>query len=261
VFPSLRVASDNLSHAVDQGRRQLLRTTVLRTTVLRTNVLRTNVLRTNAKRIKGSEGCLIPGDRSRNERCNMSKFVFGMMQSLDGYIAGKGQTFSAVTGSSGDPILPPPGPELSRHFSDQVRGVAGILYGRTMYEIMRYWDEDDADWEEEEHDFAAAWRSKPKWVVSRSLKTVGPNATLASGDLETFARRLKADVEGEIDVAGAQLAASLSALGLIDEYRLYLRPFVLGGGKPFFAAARPPLRLVKTDRVGEEAVRLIYVPA
>jgi riboflavin biosynthesis pyrimidine reductase len=82
-----------------------------------------------------------------------------------------------------------------------------------------------------------------------------------SADLETFARRLKADVDGEIDVAGSQLAASLSALGLIDEYRLYLRPFVLGGGKPYFAAARPPLRLVKTDLVGEDAARLICAPA
>jgi dihydrofolate reductase len=126
---------------------------------------------------------------------------------------------------------------------------------------MRYWDDELPDWEEIEHDFAAAWRSKPKWVVSRSLKTVGANATLVSADLETFARRLKADVDGEIDVAGSQLAASLSALGLIDEYRLYLRPFVLGGGKPYFAAARPPLRLVKTDLVGEDAARLICVPA
>jgi dihydrofolate reductase len=126
---------------------------------------------------------------------------------------------------------------------------------------MRYWDDDNPDWEEIESDFAAAWRSKPKWVASRSLKTVGANATLVSADLETFAGRLKADIDGEIDVAGSQLAASLSALGLIDEYRLYLRPFVFGGGKPYFAAARPPLRLVKTDLVGEDAVRLICVPA
>jgi dihydrofolate reductase len=196
-----------------------------------------------------------------NERCIMAKFVFGMMQSLDGYVAGSTQTFGSVTASSGGPMLPPPGPELSRHFNDQVRELAGIVYGTTMYEIMQYWDVDDADWEESDHDFAAVWRSKPKWVVSRSLKTVGPNATLVRGDLETFARRLKADVDGEIDVAGAQLAGSFSALGLIDEYRLYFLPVVLGGGKPYFAAAPPPLRLVKTDPIGDEAVRLICVPA
>jgi dihydrofolate reductase len=191
----------------------------------------------------------------------MAKFVFGMMQSLDGYIAAKGQTFSSTTAAPDGPPLPPPGPELHRHFNDHIRGLAGILYGTKMYEVMRFWDDDHPEFDETEHDFAAAWRSKPKWIVSRSLRTVGPNATLVSGDLETFARGLKADVDGEIDVSGAQLAASLAAFGLIDEYRLYLRPFVLGGGKPYFAAARPPLRLVKTDLFGEDAVRLIYVSA
>ena len=191
----------------------------------------------------------------------MAKLVFGMMQSLDGYIAGSDQFFGSVTGTTGGPMLPPPGPELHQHFNDHIRGVAGMLYGRRMYEIMRYWENDEPTFDEIETDFAAAWRSKPKWVASRSLKTVGPNATLVSGDLESFAKKLKADVEGEIDVAGAEVAASLSALGLIDEYRLYFRPYVLGGGKPYFAAAVPPLRLVKTERVGEEAVRIIYVPA
>jgi dihydrofolate reductase len=191
----------------------------------------------------------------------MAKFVFGMMQSLDGYIAAKGQTFSATTAAPDGPPLPPPGPELSRHFNEYIRDVAGMLYGTNMYEVMRFWDEDHSHFDAIEHDFAALWRSKPKWVVSRSLQEVGPNATLVSGDPGPFARRLKADVDGDIDIAGAKLAASLSALGLIDEYRLYLRPVVLGGGKPYFASARPPLRHVKTDLIGEDAVRLIYVPA
>jgi dihydrofolate reductase len=181
----------------------------------------------------------------------MGKLVFGMMQSLDGYIAGP----------TGLPQVFAPGPKLSRHFLDHVRGLAGMVYGTRVYEVMRYWDTDQPEWDEGDHEFAAAWRPKPKWVVSRSLQTVGANATLVSGDLEAFARRLKADVDGEIDVAGAELAGSLSALGLIDEYRLYFRPFVFGGGKPYFAAALPPLRLVKTDLVGEDAARLIYVPA
>src|SRR5262249_43026646 len=99
-----------------------------------------------------------------------------------------------------------------------------------------------------------------KWVVSRTLKTVGPNATLVNEDVGTFARKLKADVEGEIDVAGPVLAGSLTDLGLIDEYRLYFRPFVLGGGKPFFAGARPALRIVASDRVGEDAVLVTCVP-
>jgi riboflavin biosynthesis pyrimidine reductase len=65
---------------------------------------------------------------------------------------------------------------------------------------------------------------------------------------------------GDLDVAGPELAGSLTSLGLIDEYRLYFRPFVFGRGKPYFAGARPPLRLVASDFVGDEAVRLTYVP-
>jgi dihydrofolate reductase len=112
-----------------------------------------------------------------------------------------------------------------------------------------------------EHDFAAAWRGQPKWVVSRSLKSVGPNATLIADDIEAVIRGLKARLSGEVEVAGPDLARSLADLGLIDEYRLYFRPFVLGRGKPFFAGPRPPLRLVASDRVGEDAIRLTYVPA
>jgi len=181
----------------------------------------------------------------------MARLVFGMMQSLDGYVAGP----------PGGPELPAPGPALHRHFNDHVRGLAGCLYGRRLYEMMRYWDEDRPEWDAIARDYAEAWRARPKWVVSGSLKSVGPNATLVSSDVEAFVRRLKAEVDGDIDVAGPELAASLTELGLIDEYHLYLRPFVLGGGKPYFAGARPPLRLVASDLVPEDAVRLAFVPA
>jgi dihydrofolate reductase len=181
----------------------------------------------------------------------MGKLIFGMMLSLDGYVAG-------VTGG---PELPPPGIALHRHFNDYVRGLAGIVNGRRMYEVMRYWDEDRPEWDAAEHEFAAAWRAQPKWVASRSLKSVGPNATLIGDDVEAFVRRLKAEVEGDIDVAGPELAGSLTDLGLIDEYHLYFRPFVLGSGKPYFARAWPPLRLVATSPVGEDAIRLTLVTA
>jgi dihydrofolate reductase len=133
-----------------------------------------------------------------------------------------------------------------------VRDLAGCVYGRRTYEIMRYWDEDLPEWDAEELDFAAVWRSLPKWVVSRSLKSVGPNATLVQNDVGTVLRELKARLVGEIDVAGPDLARSLTDLGLVDEYRLYL---------PFFAGPRPPLRLVASDPIGEDAIRLTYVPA
>ena len=130
----------------------------------------------------------------------MAKLVFGLNQSLDGYV--DHQEFA-------------PGPSLFRHFIEQVRDLTGSVYGRRMYEVMRYWDED-----------------RPEW-----------------------------DAVGEIQVGGPDLARSLTDLGLIDEYRLYFRPVVLGRGKPFFAGPRPPLRLVANDRIGEDAIRLTYVPA
>ncbi len=177
----------------------------------------------------------------------MAKLIFGLQQSLDGYV---------------DHMeLGPPPPELSRHFAEQVRGLAGCVYGRRTYEIMRYWDEDQPDWDAEGFEFAALWRRLPKWVVSRSLKSAGPNATLVEGDLEAAIRALKAQHVGEIDVAGPALARSLTELGLIDEYRLYFRPVVLGRGAPFFAGPRPPLRLVSSDPIGEDAIRLTYIPA
>ena len=177
----------------------------------------------------------------------MAKLVYGLNQSLDGYV---------------DHLkIGPPCPALSRHFMEQVRGLTGSAYGRRMYEVMRYWDEDRPDDDAEDHDFAAVWRSKPKWVVSRTLKSVGPNAILVEDDLEAVIRGLKAQQVGEIDVAGPDLAGSLTNLGLIDEYRLYLHPVVLGGGTPFFSGPRPPLRLVASDRIGEDVIRLTYVPA
>ena len=154
-----------------------------------------------------------------------------------------------------------PSPTLFRHFIEEAQGQAGSVYGRQMYEVMRYWDDDHPEWDAEEHAFAAAWRNQPKWVVSRSLKSVGPNARLVEDDLEAAIRELKAERDGEIEVAGPSLAQSLTELGLIDEYRIYLHPVVLGHGKPYFAGPRPPLRLMTHDRIGEDVIRLTYVPA
>ncbi|MER8527279.1 MULTISPECIES: dihydrofolate reductase family protein [unclassified Mesorhizobium] len=176
----------------------------------------------------------------------MAKLVFGMNLSLDGYV--DHQEFG-------------PDPALFRHWIDHVRDLTGSIYGRRMYEVMRYWDDNHPEWTPEQRDFAMAWRSQPKWVVSRSLKSVGPNATLVMDDVEVAIRGLKTQLTGEISASGPELAQSLTDLGLIDEYRLYLHPVVLGHGKPFFTGPRPPLRLVASDRVGGEVIRLTYVPA
>jgi dihydrofolate reductase len=174
----------------------------------------------------------------------MAKLVFAMNVSLDGYIDHE--------------RFVPPGPRLFRHFIEQTRGLSGSIYGRRMYEAMRYWDEDHADWNDDLRTYAAACCGQPKWVVSRSLTSVGPNATLIRDEAEAAARAIKAERSGEILVAGPELAHSLSVL--IDEYHLYLRPVVLGNGKPFFAGPLPPLRLVANDLIGEDTIRLTYVP-
>lgn len=176
----------------------------------------------------------------------MAKFFFGMNQSLDGYV---------------DHTAFAPSPKLFRHFVEQVGTLAGSVYGRRMYEIMRYWDEDSADWGEAERDFAAAWRGQPKWVVSHTLKSVGPNATLVSSDFEAAIRKLKAELDGDVDIAGTVLARSVTELGLIDQYNLYLHPVVLGSGTPFFAGPRPPLRLTGSERMDGGVIKLTYVPA
>lgn len=176
----------------------------------------------------------------------MARLFFGMNVSLDGYV---------------DHDAFGPGEDLFRHFIGQTAGLTGSLYGRGLYEVMRYWDEDQPGWDEPEREFARAWRANPKWVASNTLTEVGPNATLVRGDaLEATVRRLKDELPGEIEVGGPVLAHSLGQKGLVDEYRLYYRPFVLGRGAPLFRGALPPLRLVANDRVGEDAVRLTYVP-
>lgn len=176
----------------------------------------------------------------------MARLVYTLNQSLDGYV---------------DHMAFGPSPALFRHFIAHAGQLAGSLYGRRMYEIMRYWDDEQAEWGEDERAFAAAWRAQPKYVVSRTLTEVGPNASLVAGDLAAAVRALKDGPDGEIEVAGPVLAGALTGLGLIDEYCIYLHPVVTGGGSPYFTGARPPLRLLGSDRVDEDVMRLRYVPA
>jgi len=179
----------------------------------------------------------------------MAKLVFGMNMSLDGYV---------------DYDRFAPDPALFRYFIAQTRNTSGSIYGPRLYELMRYWDGDE--WDQDGGDasdlraFAEAWRAMPKWVVSQSLKEVGPNATLISEDIESAIRKLKAERDGEFEVGGPKLAAGLTKLGLIDEYHVFLHPVVLGHGEPFFAGATPKLRLTGSERIGENTLKLSYVP-
>lgn len=176
----------------------------------------------------------------------MAKLIFGMNQSLDGYV---------------DHMAFAPSPTLFRHFIQEAQTQTGSVYGRKMYEIMRYWDDERPEWDGDHKAFAKAWRKQHKWVASRTLKSVGPNATLIEGELESAICKLRSEQQGEIEVAGPNLARSLTELGLIDEYRIYLHPVVLGQGTPYFAGPRPPLRLVAHDRFDGDVIRLTYVPA
>ena len=176
----------------------------------------------------------------------MAKLVYAMNQSLDGFV-------------DHDAFDPPPA--LFAHFIEQTAGLSGSIYGRVMYETMRYWDTDQPDWGQAEHDYAEAWRKQHKWVLSRTLTEVGPNATLVAGDPERLAQQLKAQVDGEILAAGPNLAGQLSAAGLVDEYQIYLHPAVVGNGKPYFLGTRPKLRLASSEKVADGVLRLVYMPA
>ena len=174
----------------------------------------------------------------------MAKFVFGMNVSLDGYV---------------DHDRFAPDEILFRHWIEQVQRTTDCLYGRKIYDLMRFWEEDRADFSDAHREFAVAWRAQKKWVVSRTLTEVGPNAVLISDDVETAARSLKARLSGDVDVCGTILAHNLGEMGLIDEYRLYFHPVILGSGKPFFAGKRPKLRLAGSQRIGDEVIQLTYV--
>ncbi len=178
----------------------------------------------------------------------MATLIYGLNQSLDGYVDHDHPAFDS------DPVL-------FRHFIEECRSQSGCIYGRTMYELMRYWDGDEPEWGEDERAYAGAWQALPKWVASRTLTSVGPNATLIEGDLGSAVRALKEEQDGVIEVAGPKLAQSLTDLGLIDEYHIYLHPAVVGKGTPFFAGTTPPLRLVAHDQISDNVICLTYAPA
>lgn len=182
----------------------------------------------------------------------MGRIVYGMLQSLDGFIAD----------DHGRITLPVPGSELHRHFNDGMRVTALSIYGRRMWETMRYWAEPDPDRDEVGAEFAELWRETPKVVVSSTLTESPEGVTLVRSDAVGAVRALKAEVDGDIEVSGATLAASLGAAGLVDEYRLYVQPVVLGSGTPYFARGfRPDLAFVGAEQLPQEVVLLRYARA
>lgn len=173
----------------------------------------------------------------------MARFVCSMNVSLDGYV---------------DHDRMAPDERVFRFWIDAVKHTPHALYGRKIYELMIYWQEDQPGWGEAEREFAAAWRAQKKWVVSQTLTDVGPNATLISSDIEARVRTLKEDLPGQVDISGTILLRSLSDWGLMDEYRLVYHPVALGTGKPLFAGPCAPLQLTASERIGEKAICLTY---
>jgi dihydrofolate reductase len=176
-----------------------------------------------------------------------------MSVSLDGYIE-----------SPNDNTWSLPDEELHRHYNELEASTDLFLYGRGLYEVMAgYWPtaEEDPAAHEVEREYARIWKPKPKIVFSTTLEQVGWNSRLVRDNVAEEVGRLKAQPGLTMSVGGPGLAASLMQLGLIDEFRLYVHPVILGGGKPMFTPLREKidLRLVETQRFGSGVVLLRYL--
>jgi dihydrofolate reductase len=183
----------------------------------------------------------------------MRKVIYAMSVSLDGFI----ET------TQGDLSWSVPDEELHKHFNERESAIGIQLYGRRLYELMAaFWPTADENPSAPPHviEYARIWKSKPKVVFSRTLDHVGSNARLVRGDIAGEVNKLKGQPGGDMIVGGAGLAATFMQLDLIDEYGLYLRPVILGGGKPMFGPLRDKmdLQLVETRHFGGGVVLLRY---
>ena len=186
----------------------------------------------------------------------MRKLVFATSLSLDGYIDAAG----------GDSNWVVPDEELHRHFNDLERDIEIMLYGRHMYELMAgFWPTADQDPSASSVivEYAKIWKPVPKIVFSSTLETVDWNSRLVKGDPVAEVASLKAQAGGSMSVGGLVLASTLASAGLIDEYRLYYVPILLGSGKAAFSQIqnRVPLRTVESHTFSSGTVLLRCVPA
>jgi dihydrofolate reductase len=193
-----------------------------------------------------------PRRSSQDAGTLMRKLIYSMGVSLDGFIAGP----------EGEIDWSAPDEELHRFHNEQTREIGAHLYGRRLYEEMTYWEtaEEDPSAGEAEREFAAIWKSMPKFVFSRTLEKVGSNATLVRGGVAEEVVKLKQQPGKDLAVGGAGLASSLIKLGLVDEYRLFVSPVILGGGTPYLPALeeRINLELVETRTFGSRVVYVRY---
>ena len=184
----------------------------------------------------------------------MRKVIYAMSVSLDGF----------VEATDGDIGWSAPDEELHRHFNDMEKNIDVHLYGRLMYEIMAgYWPKaaENPTTPKLEIEYARIWKDMKKIVFSRTLKKVDWNSRLVSRNISEEASKLKSQPGNDLSVSGAGIAASFMELGLIDEYRLYVHPIILGGGKPMFPHLREKinLKLVESKRFSSGVVLLRLV--
>lgn len=183
----------------------------------------------------------------------MRNLVYSMMVSLDGFVETPDRKLDWVIVDE----------ELHRFANDQARERGAFIYGRRLYEVMTdYWPTADADPSAPAYivEFARIWKDKPKIVVSTTLESVEWNGRLVTDHVAEEIARLKEQPGNDLEIGGADLAASVIPLGLIDEYGLFIHPVVLGAGTPFFPPMekRLDLTLVETKKFGSGAVYLRY---
>ncbi|MDN4646400.1 dihydrofolate reductase family protein [Arthrobacter sp. PsM3] len=183
----------------------------------------------------------------------MRKIILMMQVSLDGYMEGPGRDLGWHRVDE----------ELHKHFNDELRAMGGFLDGRVTYELMAgYWPTADRDPSAPAPiaEFAGVWRDMPKIVYSRTLAKADWNTEVVRDVVAEDIVRLKDQPGGDLALGGADLAAAFRRLGLIDEYRIYVHPVLVGRGKPLFqeAEALTPIRLLESRTFGNGVVLLRY---
>lgn len=182
----------------------------------------------------------------------MRELIYSMGVSLDGYIAAPDGAIDWTA----------PDEELHRFHNQQTRETGTHLYGRRLYEAMTYWETagEDPELSDHELEFASIWKDVPKVVFSSTLTEVEGNARLAADSVAAEVARLTQEAGKDLAVGGAGLASTLVALDLVDEYRLFISPVLLGGGTPYFPPLerRLELELVETRSFGSRVVYARY---
>jgi dihydrofolate reductase len=182
----------------------------------------------------------------------MAKLIYSALTSLDGYIADENGNFDWAA----------PDEEVHAFVNDLERPVGTYLYGRRMYEVMRYWETapTSGDRPPVVRDYAQIWQAADKTVYSRTLETVSSSRTRIERAFDPEAvRQLKASAERDITVGGSDLAAQAIRAGLVDEYHLFVNPVVVGGGtRALSDGVRVKLELLDERRFGNGVVHLHY---